>query len=77
MLKSFTLKVFVSVLSAAFLAIAITVFFGIRTIGDGQELDIRNRMLSEASLAARLYTLNGNNAVAVLNALQHSNAEEG
>ena len=76
MLKSFTLKVFVSVLSAAFLAIAITVYFGIRTIGEGQELDVRNRMLSEASLASKLYTLNGQNADAVLAVLRHSSDEE-
>ncbi len=72
MLKSFTLKVFVSVLSAAFLAIAITVYFGIRTIGEGQEIDVRNRMLSEAELASRLYSLNGGNADSVLAALRHT-----
>ena len=76
MLKSFTLKVFVSVLSAAFLAIAITVYFGIRTIGEGQELDVRNRMLSEASLASKLYGLNGQNAEAVLAALRHAGGYE-
>ncbi len=76
MLKSFTFKVFVSVLAAAFLAVAITVYFGIRTISEGQELDVRNRMLSEASLARELYARNGGNAEEILNFLRHSNVTD-
>lgn len=73
MFKSFTFKVFVGVLAAALLAVAITVYFGIRTIGEGQEIDVRNRMLSEASLASRLYARNGGNAEEILNFLKDSN----
>ncbi len=76
MLKSFTVRVVVGVLCAAFLSIAITVFFGIRTIEQGQELDVRDRMLSEAALASEIYSLNRNDAQSVYEAVSRDKGAE-
>lgn len=76
MLKSFTVRVFASVLVAAFLAMAITVFYGTRTIEVGQETDTRDRLLSEASLAGALYLQNGRDAAAIFGRFQASTAPD-
>lgn len=60
-MKSFRVKIIVSVFAVAFLSIAITLFFGMRTIDEGQRLDVRDRLLDDAVLAASLYRVNGNN----------------
>ncbi|MDO4840853.1 MAG: HAMP domain-containing protein [Desulfovibrionaceae bacterium] len=65
MFKSFTIRIFASVLAAALLSIGCTVYFGLRAMEQGQELDVRERMISEASLASELCRLNGGDAAKV------------
>ncbi len=65
MFKSFTIRIFASVLAAALLSIGCTVYFGLRAMEQGQELDVRGRMISEASLASELCRLNGGDAAKV------------
>ncbi len=59
MLRSFTIRILVSVLAASLLSIGFTVFWGMRAMERVQELDVRDRMISEAALAAEVYRLNG------------------
>lgn len=59
MFKSFTFRILVSVLAASFLSIGFTVFYGMRAMEKGQELDVMDRMHSEAALAAEMFSLNG------------------
>ncbi|MDO5537310.1 MAG: histidine kinase dimerization/phospho-acceptor domain-containing protein, partial [Desulfovibrionaceae bacterium] len=59
MLKSFTLRILISVLAASFLSIGFTVFYGMRAMEKAQALDVRDRMISEASLAAEMFRLGG------------------
>ncbi len=62
MFNSFTIRIFASVLAAALLSIGCTVYYGLRTMEEAQELDVRERMISEASLATELCRLNGGDA---------------
>ncbi len=59
MFNSFTIRIFASVLAAALLSIGCTVYYGLRAMEQAQELDVRERMLSEASLTTELCRLNG------------------
>ena len=68
-MKSFRLKIIVSVLAVAFLSIAITLFFGMRTIDEGQRLDVRDRLVDDAVLAASHYRANGCDAVELYDCL--------
>ena len=65
MFNSFTIRIFASVLVAALLSIGCTVYYGLRAMEEGQELDVRERMISEASLASELCRLNGGDAAKV------------
>ena len=57
MFKSFTIRILVSVLATALLAIGFTVFYGMRAMERGQELDVKDRMTGEAQLAGELFSL--------------------
>ncbi len=65
MLKSYTIRILLSVLAASLLSIAFTVFWGMRAMEEVQEHDVRDRMISEASLAGEVFRLNGGSGAGV------------
>ncbi len=54
-MKSFRSRIITAVLTASFLSIAITVFYGVRTIDQSQRLAVRDRLVSDAAMAADYY----------------------
>ncbi len=58
-MKSFRSRIITAVLTASFLSIAITVFYGVRTIDQSQRLAVRDRLVSDAAMAADYYAKTG------------------
>ena len=58
-MKSFRSRIITAVLTASFLSIAITVFYGVRTIDQSQRLAVRDRLVSDAAMAADYYPKTG------------------
>ena len=71
-MKSFRSRIITAVLTASFLSIAITVFYGVRTIDQSQRLAVRDRLVSDAAMAADYYAKTGGAVEQALPAIERS-----